>query len=169
MASDSHRFYLLGSRDDGEDYESARGTVCSDGLPPATPGGWVTDSTHAATTNWTWTGGDWRRTIRGRLPCRWISTGFDTDLWNLRYTTRIGDTGLEFRLYGSEIDHGMSNFLLRPAPDFSALPLPPVSGGRQALCPGLERGAGFKASLNSPLGAGHIPGRHRGQVRRTTT
>ncbi|MDZ7784370.1 MAG: TonB-dependent receptor [Halioglobus sp.] len=154
LASDSHRFYLLGSRDDGEDYESARGNVAATGYRRDTLGvGYgFSSGDHELDLDWRRLATDDTGTPSLPMDIDW----FDTDLWNLRYTTRIGDTGLEFRLYGSDIDHGMSNFLLRPAPDFSALPLPPFQGDDKRFARALSDELGFKASLEQSLGAGTL-------------
>jgi len=154
LASDSHRLYLLGSRDDGEDYDSARGRVAATGYRRDTFGlgyGFSAGEQELDV--------DWRRLATedtGTPSLPMDIDWFDTDLWNLRYATRIGDTGLEFRLYGSDIDHGMSNFLLRPAPDFSALPLPPFQGDDRRFARALSDELGFRASLDQPLGKGTL-------------
>ena len=41
---------------------------------------------------------------------------FDGDLYNLAYNYRDGDFNVGLRLFGSDLDHGMTNYHLRPAP-----------------------------------------------------
>lgn len=151
-SSDSQRLYLVGSRDEGDNYDSPRGEVADTQYRRDVFGigyGFRIDQhefdflIHKLATEDTGT---------PSLPMDidW----FDTEVWNASYRTYLGDLGLELRLYGSEIDHGMTNFALRPAPDFSSLPLPPFVGDdkRRVLTDSEE--SGFKLSLDWSIGAG---------------
>ena len=154
LASDGQRIYMLGSRDDGDDYESARGRVAATGYRRDTWGlgyGLSTED-HELEVNWRQLATEDTGTPSLPMDIDW----FDTELWNFKYATQFGETGLEFRLYGSEIDHGMSNFLLRRAPDFSALPLPPFQGDDKRFARALSDELGFKVSLDRPLGVGTL-------------
>lgn len=154
LSSDSQRIYAVGSLDDGDDYESAEGSVDATqyrrdvyGLGYGFRSG-VHEfelNLHRLETEDTGTPGlpmdiDW----------------FDTEVWNANYRTELGNVGLEFRVYGSDIDHGMSNSLLRPAPDFSSLPLPPFEGDDKRTVLTDSEESGFKITLDWAVGTGTV-------------
>ena len=152
LASGQQRLYLLGSRDDGDDYESARGTVAATGYRRDTYGvGYgLSHGDHELELGWRRLATENTGTPSLPMDIDW----FDTEFWNLRYATQIADTGLEIRVYGSDIDHGMSNYLLRPAPDFSALPLPPFQGVDKRFARARSDESGIKVSLDRPVRGG---------------
>lgn len=152
ISNDSHRFYVVGSQDEGDNYESARGEVNATQYERSVYGlGYgfrsgvheLNIGTHKIATEDTGT---------PSLPMDidW----FETEVWNAAYSTEFNGIGFELRVYGSEIDHGMSNYLLRQAPDFSSLPLPPFVGDdkRRVLTDSEERG--FKLALDWDLRGG---------------
>lgn len=154
LSSDEHRLFAIGSRDAGDDYEAGDGSVAATEYRRGTYGfGYGLRLVNQRLDF------DWRRletddTGTPSLPMDidW----FDTDLWNFRYATGIGDTSLEFRVYGSEIDHGMNNFLLRKAPDFSSLPMAPFQGQDKRLVRALSDEIGFKLKLDRKAGPGKL-------------
>ncbi len=79
---------------------------------------------------------------------------FDTDTVNFRYSGQFGGLGAEVGVYRSSIDHGMSNFLLRSAPDFSALPLPPFVGDDKRFAAAASEEYGFRLAFDIELGPG---------------
>lgn len=154
LTSSNQRLYLLGSRDDGDDFDSAHGDVDATQYHRDTFGlgyGFSNDR-HELDLDWRRLATEDTGTPSLPMDIDW----FDSDLWNLRYATRIGATDVEFRLYGSEIDHGMSNFLLRRAPDFTTLPLPPFAGDDKRFARALSDELGFKMSLDRHLGGGTL-------------
>ncbi len=151
-SSENQRIYVVGSFDDGDNYDSALGEVATTRYERAVYGfGYGLRSgvhqfemgVHKIATEDTGT---------PSLPMDidW----FETEVWNFSYRTQLSGVGIEARIYGSEIDHGMSNSLLRPAPDFSSLPLPPFVGDdkRNVLTDSEERG--FKLALDWALAGG---------------
>lgn len=151
-SSENQRIYVVGSFDDGDNYDSALGEIATSRYERAVYGfGYGLHSgvhqfemgVHKIATEDTGT---------PSLPMDidW----FETEVWNFSYRTQLSGVGIEARIYGSEIDHGMSNSLLRPAPDFSSLPLPPFVGDdkRNVLTDSEERG--FKLALDWALAGG---------------
>jgi iron complex outermembrane receptor protein len=148
----NHRLFTVGSLDEGENYETPFGDATATQYERGVHGiGYGFQSgvhefdivLHKISTEDTGT---------PSLPMDidW----FDTQTWNLSYRTELSSVGVEARLYGSEVSHGMSNFLLRQTPDFSSLPLPPFAGDdkRNVLTDSDEKG--FKLTLDWELGAG---------------
>lgn len=151
-SSENQRIYVVGSFDNGDNYDSALGEVATTRYERAVYGfGYGFRSgvhqfemgVHKIATEDTGT---------PSLPMDidW----FETEVWNFSYRTELSGVGIEARIYGSEIDHGMSNSLLRPAPDFSSLPLPPFVGDdkRNVLTDSEERG--FKLAFDWALAGG---------------
>ncbi len=151
-SSANQRLYAVGSLDSGDNYEAARGEVAATeysrdvyGLGYGFRYGlheFDIDIHKIATED---TG-----TPSLPMDIDW----FETEVWNASYSTLINGIGLQARVYGSTIDHGMANYLLRPAPDFSSLPLPPFAGDdkRRVLADSEE--TGFKLSLDWSLAGG---------------
>ena len=81
---------------------------------------------------------------------------FNTEVWNASYKTDLNGIGLEARVYGSEIDHGMSNSLLRPTPDFSSLMLPAFIGDDARSVVTDSKESGFKVALDWAVGNGTV-------------
>ncbi len=152
LSSGSQRIYVVGSADDGDDYESARGSVDATQYERDVFGfGYGFRSgvhefelnVHQLETEDTGTPGlpmdiDW----------------FDTEVWNASYRTEIGNVGLAIQVYGSNIDHGMSNSLLRPTPNFSNLPLPPFVGDDNRAVLTASEESGFKVTFDWAVGNG---------------
>jgi len=154
LSSDTQRIYAVGSFDQGDDYESARGKVDATeydrdvfGLGYGFKSGMneFEFNLHRIETEDTGT---------PSLPMDidW----FETNVWNFSYKTEISNVGLEIRVYGSDIDHGMSNSLLRPAPDFSSLMLPPFLGDDKRAVHAESEESGFKISLDWAVGNGTV-------------
>lgn len=152
LSSDSQRIYAVGSRDEGDDYESAKGTVDATQYERDVFGlGYdfrfgVNEfefNIHQVETEDTGT---------PSLPMDidW----FDTEIWSAKYRTEIANVGLTVQVYGSDIDHGMSNSLLRPAPNFSNLPLPPFVGDDKRAVIATSKESGFKVTFDWAAGNG---------------
>ncbi len=151
-SSDTQRLYVVGSSDSGDNYESARGEVAATQYERDVYGAgygfrvgqheFDIDVHKIATED---TG-----TPSLPMDIDW----FETEVWNASYSTMINNIGFQARVYGSTIDHGMSNSLLRPTPDFSSLPLPPFvdDDKRRVLTDSDE--TGFKLSLDWELAGG---------------
>lgn len=152
VSNQNHRLYVVGSLDEGDDYKTPIGKVTASQFERGVYGfGYgfksgvneIDINVHKIATEDTGT---------PSLPMDidW----FETETWNLSYKTELGGVGIEARVYGSTIDHGMSNYLLRQAPDFSSIPLPPFAGDdkRNVLADSDE--SGFKLALDWALAGG---------------
>lgn len=151
-SSENQRLFIIGSLDEGDNYDSGQGEVTASQYERAVYGlGYgfrsgpheLNIQAHKIATEDTGT---------PSLPMDidW----FETEVWNAAYSTELGGVGLELRVYGSEIDHGMSNYLLRQTPDFSSLPLPPFAGDDKRMVMTDSDESGFKLALDWALGAG---------------
>ncbi len=154
LSSDTQRIYAVGSFDDGADYESVKGALDATQYERDVYGvGYGFRSgihefelnVHKLETEDTGTPGlpmdiDW----------------FDTSVWNASYHTEIGYAELAIQVYGSDIDHGMSNSLLRPTPNFSNLPLPPFAGDDNRSVLTTSEETGFKVTLDWAVGTGTV-------------
>lgn len=151
-SSQSQRLYVVGSMDQGDNYESPQGEVNATEYERAVYGfGYgFRFGLHEFDLNLHRIETEDTGTPSLPMDIDW----FETDVWNAAYRSQFGAIGIEARVYGSRIDHGMSNFLLRQAPDFSNLPLPPFIGDdkRQVLTDSDE--SGFKFSIDWILGPG---------------
>ncbi|MDX1519640.1 MAG: TonB-dependent receptor, partial [Gammaproteobacteria bacterium] len=70
--------------------------------------------------------------------------------------TRIARFDVEARVFASGIDHRMSNFQSRPAPDFSALPLAPFAGTDERFIDATGDGLGYGFTASTPFLDGAI-------------
>ena len=122
-SNDRARYHVFGVRDEGDDMDSGEREIAGTeyardffgfGLGRRTGGGeWSLDYARNNT-------GD---TGTPALP---MDIGYyHTDLVNARYRGRFGPWQAQAQLHYQDTDHWMSNYHLRPAPDFSAAPLPP--------------------------------------------
>ena len=148
----NHRIYGVGSFDEGDDYESAEGTVDATEYSRDVYGlgyGFRNDN-HEFDVNFYRLATDDTGTPSLPMDIDW----FETDIWNVSYSTSFNNVGFEVRLYGSEIDHGMSNFLLRPTPDFSSLMLPPFVGDDKRFVDTESDESGFNVAIDFPLAGG---------------
>lgn len=148
----NHRLYGIGNLDQGDNYESANGEVAATQYSRAIYGvGYgfqsgaheVLFDAHRIET-------EDSGTPTLPMDIDW----FDTDTFNFRYNGQLGDFGVEFGVYRSNIKHGMSNFLLRPAPDFSSLPLPPFVGDDKRFAFAESEESGFRLVFNLEVGPG---------------
>ncbi len=154
FSSANHRIYGIGSFDQGDDYDSPRGEVAATqyerdvlGLGYGYSDGTHSFDIHAHRINTEDTG-----TPSLPMDIDW----FDTETWNASYRGEFDNFGLTVQVYGSEIDHGMSNSLLRPTPDFSSLPLPPFVGDDQRNVLTDSDESGFKVAVDFGLGVGDV-------------
>ncbi len=154
FSSANQRVYGVGSFDEGDDFESAEGEVDATEYSRDVYGfGYgFRSGPHEFDLNVHRIDTDNTGTPSLPMDIDW----FETDVWNASYRTQLGDVGLELRVYGSEIDHGMSNFLLRPAPDFSSLMLPPFLGDDKRFVDTESEESGFKLSVDMMLAGGTL-------------
>ena len=150
----NHRVYGVGNLDQGDDYESAEGKVSATGYSRAVYGAGYgfrsSDGIHELNIDTHRIETEDSGTPTLPMDIDW----FDTETVKASYRGQLGSLGLEFGIYQSSIDHGMNNFLLRPAPDFSALPLPPFLGDDKRFASAGSEESGFRLSLDFEVGPG---------------
>ena len=155
-ASANHRIYLIGNLDEGDDFESPDGEVAATRYERAVYGlsyGFQTsDRNHEFNIDANRIETEDTGTPSLPMDIDW----FDTETFNFRYSGFLGGLGLEAGVYLSSIDHGMDNFRLRPAPDFSALPLPPFLGDDKRTAFAESDEWGFRAAANWDLARGQL-------------
>lgn len=152
ISSATQRFSVVGSRDKGDDYDSPEGKIRATQYERDVYGlgyGFKIDN-HEFDFNYHKLQTEDTGTPSLPMDIDW----FDTQVWNASYKTSFAGVNVEARAYGSEIDHGMSNNLLRPAPDFSSLPLPPFIGTDRRNVLTASEEFGFKLTADFNLGLG---------------
>lgn len=154
ISNANHRIYGVGSFDQGDDYESPRGEVAATQYERDVYGlGYGFDNgTHAFDFNYHKIDTEDTGTPSLPMDIDW----FETETWNAMYRGDFDSFGLRLQVYGSEVDHGMSNSLLRPTPDFSSLPLPPFVGDDQRNVLTDSDESGFRFAVDFALGAGDM-------------
>tara|TARA_B110000858_G_scaffold198442_1_gene265091 strand:- start:55460 stop:57577 length:2118 start_codon:yes stop_codon:yes gene_type:complete len=152
LSSASQRFYVVGSADDGDDYESAAGSVDATQYERDVFGfGYgFRSGAHEFELNLHQLKTEDTGTPSLPMDIDW----FDTEVWNSSYRTEIANIGLAIQAYGSDIDHGMSNSLLRPTPNFSSLPLAPFIGDDNRAVLTASKESGFKITFDWAVGNG---------------
>lgn len=131
LANSKNRFHLFASTEDGDDIESADGSIGA--------------TAHERTTYGLGYGFRWRNSeiavdlsntetnLTGTPSLPLDIDFFDTDRINVQIQSELSDVTLSVRLFHADIAHGMNNFILREAPDFSQLPLPPFAADDKRL------------------------------------
>lgn len=76
----------------------------------------------------------------------------DTDIYRVDYDGSFGHYELDGELFYTSVDHGMSNFELRSAPEFN----PMMSGPDRRRVPASSHGFGWALSAARPLGTGRL-------------
>ncbi len=154
LSSNAQRIYAVGSFDDGDDYEAAAGTVDATQYERDVFGiGYgFRSGVHEFELNLHRLETEDTGTPSLPMDIDW----FDTDVWNASYRSEIGAVGLALQVYGSDIDHGMSNSLLRPTPNFSNIPLPPFVGDDNRSVLARSEESGFKLTLDWAMGNGSV-------------
>ena len=152
--NENNRFYVVGSDDEGDDYDTPEGEVAATQYERQVYGiGYgFRSGVNEFEINFHRMEVDDTGTPSLPMDIDW----FDTDIWNVSYSTELSGVGLEFRVYGSDIDHGMSNSLLRPTPDFSSLPLPPFVGDDKRTVFTESEEIGYKFTLSTDLAGGNF-------------
>ena len=152
VSNENHRVYVVGSLDEGDDYETPLGKVQATQYERGVYGfGYGFQSgVHEVDINVHKIATEDTGTPSLPMDIDW----FETETWNLSYKTEISGVGIEARVYGSSIDHGMSNSLLRQTPDFSSIPLPPFAGDDKRNVNTDSDESGYKLALDWALAGG---------------
>ena len=154
VSSARHRIYGLGSVDRGDDYSSPQGEVAATQYRRDVYGlGYgYRDDTHAFDINAHKIDTEDTGTPSLPMDIDW----FETAIWNATYRGDFAPFALEVQVYGSRVDHGMSNSLLRMVADFSSLPLPPFIGDDQRNVLTDSDESGFRVALRFAVGQGDM-------------
>ena len=154
LSNDRHRAHLAFNRDDGGDGAFGDGTIAATSYERDfyAAGYGLRFGGHEV-------GIDYRHTDTGDSgnPSLPLDIGFfDTDMVNVVYRADVGAMQTEARVYYSDIEHQMNNFRLRPAPDFSALPLPPFLGPDERFVDAESNALGYLLKLSYPAYRGRL-------------
>ncbi len=157
-ANETHRFQVTGSYDRGGDIAFADGVIAATEHERQTIGaGYGVRGSG----NELWL--DFRHTDTGdsgnpSLPMD--IDFFDTEIGQAEYTRRLGSTEIQARISYQDVDHGMNNFKLRPAPDFN-----PMSAGPDRRFVSAEAaGLGYRLEVLHPLWRGELRVGTDGQI-----
>ncbi|MGU9977498.1 MAG: TonB-dependent receptor [Candidatus Oxydemutatoraceae bacterium WSBS_2016_MAG_OTU14] len=122
LSNRTQRMHFLGSRDHGQDAESADGPIDGTGYVKDTYGlayGFRYDEHEFSL--------DYHRTITGDSGTPMLPLDIDffhADFVDLGYVTRWGEYDIDVKVSVKDIEHRMDNYRLRSAPDFDLLPIP---------------------------------------------
>ncbi len=154
MSSNDQRLFVIGSRDEGDDYETPGGTTQATGYERGIYG--IGYGFQSGEHEFDF---DFRRLETDDTGTPSLPMGIDwfyTDIWKASYRTNREAFSFELMVYGSDIDHGMTNSKLRQAPDFSSLPLPPFMGDDKRSVIAKSEELGYKLSWDVSLGSGSL-------------
>ena len=152
FSNNTHRFHASASRDDGNERDSGNGTIAATEYERNFGGfgyGFRIDEHEFSI--------DYRidDTNDAGNPVLPLDIAlFNTDLLNANYKGVWGEFEVRTNINYSSIDHRMTNFRLRPAPDFSSLPLPPFVGTDRRFVNAESEGLGYSLDLSRALWGG---------------
>ena len=155
LANDAGRYHVYGVHDEGDDMESGDGRVAGTEYERDYFGfGFGRRWGDGAELSF-----DYARNNTGDAgtPALPMDIGhYHTDLLNLRLRAPLGAWRLRAQAHYQDTAHWMSNYHLRPAPDFSMAPLPPFQGTdrRHAAVDGESWGG--KLQLERPAAGGTL-------------
>ena len=151
-SNENHRVHILGSHDEGNDYEFDNGTVEGTEYRKTFLGigygyqennnEFMIDIRHTNTDN---SGTPVLPLDIAFFKTGQLITGFNTKRWGY---------DIETKLFATKVRHQMNNFDLRPAPDFSALPLPPFVGDDKRQVDVESHGYGWSLTASKNLYSG---------------
>ncbi|MCA8901924.1 MAG: TonB-dependent receptor [Hyphomonas sp.] len=146
-STDSWRFNVIGSWEEGDDTEYKDGTIAGTaferGVFGLSAGAKVAGGTLSLDARRQNTGPS------GNPPFPMDIRYFDTDFARLAYDTEIGGARVSAEVHYTDVEHAMNNFDQRPAP--------PMMNLREAFASATTRGAGLKAGFDA-LGGGLLIG-----------
>ena len=154
IANKQHRIHITGSRDDGDDFRSGSGDVDGTEYERDSIGAGYGFQTGAHEVSFNARYVSSKDTGTPSLPLD--PNFFHTELYNAKYLGEINNFVVELDVFHTDIEHQMRNFDLRPAPDFSSLPLPPFVGTDRREIDVDSDDTGGKLSLTRVLPNGEI-------------
>jgi len=147
-----HRGHVLFARDEGDDRDFGSGTVAATSYERDFYGvGYgFRAGAHSVSLDWHHTDTD-----NSGTPALPLDIAlFDTDAVSLGYEGELAGFALEARLSYTDIVHRMDNFSLRPAPDFTSLPLPPFTGPDRRFIDATGERLGARVAASRPAAGG---------------
>ena len=154
IANKTHRFHITGSRDDGDDYQSGDGDV--DGTEyerdSVGAGYGVQFGVHELSFDARYVSS--KDTGTPSLPLD--PNFFHTELYNAKYFGEFSHFDVALEVFHTDIEHQMRNFDLRPAPNFSSLPLPPFAGTDRREVDVTSDDSGASLTLSKTLSNGEL-------------
>jgi len=151
-SNNTHRFHLIGSRDDGNTREFGDGDIASTKYARTFAGiGYGTRiGEHEFSIDYRYNDTD----DSGNPVLPLDIDFFRTHMAIASYSGIWGAFPVKASLSYSSIDHGMANFKLRPAPDFSSLSLAPFVGTDRRTVTADSKGVGYRMVFSHPLSVG---------------
>ncbi|MDZ7685420.1 MAG: hypothetical protein U5O39_10825 [Gammaproteobacteria bacterium] len=154
LANQAHRFHLLASDERGDNIDAGNGEVGATEYDRETYAAGYGfrhgDSEVSIQYSHTDTGSS------GTPSLPLDINFFDTDRINLAVEHQLDNVDLSLRIFSTDIEHGMDNFLQRRTPDISQLPLPPFEGDDKRLVEATAEAIGFVATATTSLGEGQL-------------
>lgn len=152
LASAQQRIYLAGSDESADDYQAGDGSVAGTEFERSAYGlGYGLQlGQHAVDVHYHRIDSNDAGTPSLPMDIDF----FDTDIWRGEYRWSRGASTLSLSAGISEIEHGMSNSLLRPAPDIADLPLPPFARPDRRQVDADSRGREVRAAFTTPVAGG---------------
>jgi iron complex outermembrane recepter protein len=152
LSNESHRLHLVGSRDDGNTRAYGDGDIAATKYERNFAGiGYGTrigEHEFAIDYRYDDTGDSGNPVLPLDIAF------FRTHMVITSYAGVWGDFPVKGSLTYSSIDHGMANSILRPAPNFSTLPLPPFVGTDRRTVDADSEGLGYRLVLSHSLWKG---------------
>jgi iron complex outermembrane receptor protein len=154
ISNADHRFQALASIEDGDVMQSGDGNI------GATEYG---RTTYGAGYGYRWDSGevaldlshtDTDPTGTPALPLD-ISF-FKTDRLNASFQRQLNKLDFAVRVFHTDVEHGMNNYILRDPPDFSQLPLPPFQGDDRRFVDVDAKATGFIVSASTDVKSGEL-------------
>ena len=153
-SNNEHRVHLLGSFEHGDDFEFGDGEVSGTEYRRSFVGfgyGHKTGVHEFSIDGWKVNTGP-----NGTPALPLDIDFFDSGFVKSSFSTQLGGFAIEARASASNIEHRMNNFVLRPTPDFSALPLPPFVGTDRRSINATGDGFGYGLDATTALFNGQL-------------
>lgn len=155
VANNRHRLHFFGARDEGDDTEFGGGTIAASEYERDTVGlgyGFQLNDNHEFGFKFqhTDTGDSGNPTLPLDIAF------FNTNLYQGKYNGSWGNYEVEASISHSHINHKMTNFRLRPTPDFTSLPAPFAAGDDKRFVRADSEGTGYSITLSRSLYRGTL-------------
>ena len=154
FSNDTHRFHMIGSQEDGDNRSAGNGEIADTQYERYMIGAGYgfQYGVHRFSLDYRFSETDDSGTPVLPLDIDF----FKTDLFRARYDGHIGPFDVVAQVSYSEIDHWMHNYITRPAPDFSSLPLPPFLEDDKRFVDTDSNGTGYSLILHYDMDDGII-------------